>query len=175
MKNIDICDGDYAAKWGISDFYEDSEELLRNALASGEDFTTEWGCKKEIRYGLLTKEGDKITLRVSCHMDDLYESDDLIYDALWARMKKEEELPDEIIDSIREVASEEWLRDYSEACAEIPASSTFEEICQKLDELTAEAEKENDETFNHLCDMVEDMYKWWKETPNWREVLRGEA
>ena len=174
MKNIDIACGEYAAKWGISDFYEDSEAKLREALASGEDFTTEWGCKKEIRYAALTREGDKILLQVDCHMDDLYESDDLIYDALWERLKLEEELPEEIIDSILEVASDEWMQDYAEASAELPASATFEEICAKLDELTDEAEKENDDTFKHLCDMVEDAYKWMKETPNWKQVLRGE-
>lgn len=175
MKEIDISCGDYAAKWGISDFYEDSEELLREALDSGEDFTTEWGCKKEIRYATLTKEDGKITVQVCCHMDDLYEEDDLIYDALWSRLRTEEELPDELIESIRETASEEWMHDYAEAEAELPASATFEEICAKLEELETDAEKENDETFNHLCNMVEAMYKWWKETPNWREVLRGEA
>lgn len=175
MKEIDISHGVYAAKWGLSDFYEDSEAKLREALASGEDFTTEWGCKKEIRYATLTKEGDTISLLVSCHMDDLYEEDDLIYDALWARLRSEEELPEEIIDSIREVAADEWMHDYAEASAELPASATFEEICAKLEELETDAEKENDETFNHLCDMVEAMYKWWKETPNWREVLKGEA
>lgn len=174
MKEIDISVGEYAAKWGISDFYEDSEELLREALESGEDFTTEWGCKKEIRYATLTKEGETISLRVVCNMDDLYESDDLIYDALWSRLRVEERLPDELIDSIREAAADEWMNDSAEATAELPASSTFEEICAKLYELTDEAEKENDETFKELCDMVEGVYKWWKETPNWREVLRGE-
>lgn len=174
MKEIDIAYGEYAAKWGISDFYEDSEAKLREALASGEDFTTEWGCKKEIRYATLTKEGDTISLLVSCHMDDLYESDDLIYDALWDRLRTEEELPEELIDSIREIAADDWMHDYAEASAELPASASFEKICDKLDELTDEAEKENDDTFKHLCDMVEDTYKWMKETPNWREVLRGE-
>lgn len=175
MKQIDISDCEYAAKWGVSDFYEDSEELLRDALASGEDFTTNWGCKKECRYATLTKEGGKITIQVSCLMDDLYESDDLIYDALWSQLRVEERLPDELVESIREVAADACMGDYAEAEAELPASATFEEICAKLDELTDEAEKENDKTFRELCDMVETVYKWWKETPNWLEVLRGEA
>lgn len=176
MKEIDISCGDYAAKWGVSDFYEDSEKLLREALDSGEDFTTEWwGCRKEIRYAALTKEGGKITIQVICHTDDLYDSDDLIYDALWARLDTEEELPEEIIDNIRDTAIGDGLDDFTVVWAELPASATFEEICAKLEELETDAEKENEETFNRLCDMVEDVYKWWKETPNWREVLKGEA
>ena len=73
-----------------------------------------------------------------------------------------------------EAAADEWMHDYAEASAELPVSASFEEICAKLDELTDEAEKENDDTFKHLCDVVEDAYKWMKETPNWKQVLRGE-
>ena len=105
MKEIDITYGEYAAKWGLTDLYPESEDKLRQALLSGEDFDTGWwGCKKEIRYCRITQEIGMITVEVSAHMDDLWESDDLIYDALWETTKQEDELPEEIIDSIRDDA-----------------------------------------------------------------------
>jgi len=92
MKEIDIAEntGEYASKWGISDFYEEAEQSLRDALASGEDFDTGWfGCKKEINCAQIVREGGEITVCVSAHMDDLWDSEDLIYDT----MKEEVELP----------------------------------------------------------------------------------
>jgi hypothetical protein len=54
-----------AAKWGVSDFYEEHEKALRSALASGEDFTTEaYAVKKEIQTGEVSRVNGEICCRV---------------------------------------------------------------------------------------------------------------
>ena len=51
MKEISISAGEYSSKYGLTDLYPESETKLREAFASGEDFTTGWtGYRKEIRY-----------------------------------------------------------------------------------------------------------------------------
>ena len=170
MKNIDS--GAYAAHWGLTDFYDDSRKKLQNALASGEDFTTDWGCKKEIHYCSLTRTGGTISIRATAHMDDLYESDDLIYDALWTACHVEDELPEDIIESIRDAAIDSFMDDYSEASAEIPASSSFEEICEVIDRLIGDAEKMNNEIFTGLCEIVK-AHVEFMQTPEYKN-MKGE-
>lgn len=160
---IELTEGLYAAKWGLSDFYPEAEARLREVLASGEDFYTSWGCKKEIRYANLHRDHGSLFLEVQAYMDDLYESDDLIYDALWQRCHTEEELPEDIIQSIRDAAVDCWLDDNTEACATLPADATFEDICSKLEALEDEAEKGNEGMFEELMDIVEDHVKFMKE------------
>lgn len=163
MKEIDICYGMYASKWGLTDFYEESEQKLKDALASGEEFDTGWfGCKKEIRYARIMRDDEDITVEVSCHMDDLYESDDLIYDALWEECHTEEELPDDIIDSIRDAACDSNLND--ESCVEetLPQDASYEDICECLSRLEDEAERENTEMYNILRAIVKAHVEYMK-------------
>lgn len=164
MKKMDINYGEYASKYGIADFYPDSEEKLRAALKSGEEFDTGWfGCEKEIRYAKIVKHKDSITVFVSAHMDDLYEADDLIYDALWHINQSEEELPDEIIDSIRDAATDCSLSNESTCVGTLPPDAEFEEICKKLKKLESEAEEENNSMFDTLCGIVKDHLNHMKE------------
>lgn len=164
MKGIDICYGEYASKWGLTDFYEDSEQKLREALASGEDFDTGWfGCKKEIRYAKIERENGKVIVSVSCHMDDLYESDDLIYDALWSACKIEKELPEEILDSIRDAAIWDGLDDYTSESTELSESASFEEICGSIGRLEESAEQHNSKMFDDLCFVVKSHVQYMEE------------
>lgn len=58
------------AKWGVSDFYEEAQEALLQALRSGEDFDTGWyGVKKEIQSGRVFREGNTIYCEASCSDD----------------------------------------------------------------------------------------------------------
>jgi len=154
-KKIDICSGEYAAKWCLSDFYEESEQKLRAVLASGEDFDTGWwGCKKEIDYARICREGGALTVEVSCHMDDLYESEDLIYDALWEECRIKDELPDDIIASITDACIDAGLNDESSAEDALPQWATFEDICVCLERLTGEAVLENKAMYAELRAIV---------------------
>lgn len=158
MNKIDISYGEYAAKWGLTDFYEESEAKLRDVLASDEDFEISYGCKKEIRSAKITREDDSICITVIAHMDDLWEQDDLIYDALWHRCKVDEELSDDVIESIRDCAIYDGLEDYTEVCAECPRNADFDEVCSVIASLEVEAEQGNDDMFNALCNIVEEYY-----------------
>ena len=153
---IDIAEksGEYASKWGLTDFYPEAEEILRGLIDSGEDFETDWfGCKKEIRYAKITRSQDETEVQVTAHMDDLYESDDLIYDALWEVSKIEDELPEEIIDSIREAAYYD-VDDHTETFVSLPRSATFDEIVRAMEHLEYEAEASNHRMYLELCDIV---------------------
>lgn len=157
MKKIDITEntGMYASKWSISDFYEEAEKSLREVLASGEDFDTGWfGCKKEINYAQIVREDGKITVSVCCHMDDLWESEDLIYDALWEMTKAENELPEEIIDSIRDAAIDERVDDSSTWTEVLPSSASFDDVVKALDKCEANADRDNAGKYKMLCEIV---------------------
>lgn len=164
MNNIDICCGEYAAKWSLTDFYEDSEQKLRDALNSVEDFDTGWwGCRKEIRYARIVREGDEITVQVSCHMDDLFDGDDLIFDALWSERHTEEGLPEYIIDSIRDAAIDVGIDDNTEVSGNLPADgATIDHVAAMITLLEEAAEQQNTEMFDRLCAIVADHYDEWK-------------
>lgn len=166
MKKIDIAEntGIYASKWCISDFYEEAENALRSALESGEDFETDWfGCKKEINYGQIAREDGKITVSVCCHMDDLWEADDLIYDALWEVTKAENELPEEIIDSIRDAAIDDCVDDSSTWTEVLPSSASFDDVVKALDKCEANADAENTGMYKCLCEIVHAHVEYMKE------------
>lgn len=155
MKEIDITYGAYAAKWGLTDMYPESEDKLRQALLSGEDFDTGWwGCKKEIRYCRISREEGTITVEVSTHMDDLWESEDLIYDALWETTRQEDELPEEIIDSIRDAAIFDGIDDHSDVEDTLPADASYEDVLSLIDRMENQAEECAESMYKTLCEIV---------------------
>ena len=168
MKEIDISYREYASKYWLTDFYLLSEDKLRAALDSGEDFDTGWfGCKKEIRYARYRREGEDFTIDVSAHMDDLYESEDLIYDALWEVCKMEELLPEHIIDSIKESAIDDRIDDVTTLSKTIPSeTATFSEVVRITCELEEEAEKQNAEMYKNLCQIVSGYVQYMKGVKN---------
>lgn len=159
MKTVDIAYGEYASQWGLTDFYTESETKLKELFESGEDFETEWfGCKKEIRYAKYTRENGVFTVEVSCHMDDLYEQPDLIYDALWESCRVEIEFPEEIIESIIDVCIECEIEDRITLTEELNGKATYEEVIEKTEELENKAESLLHEMFERLCSVVKDHY-----------------
>lgn len=163
MKDIDICTGMYASQWCLTDFYEKSEQKLRDAIASGEEFDTGWwGCKKEIRYARIMRDDEDVTVEVSCHMDDLYDSEDLIYDALWDECRTEEELPDDIIASITDAAIDDGLNDGAEMSDTLPRDASFDDIVAKIDRLEEWCESKNTEMYNRLRAIVKAHYEYMK-------------
>jgi hypothetical protein len=71
IKMKKLFDGFYdAAKWGVSDFYEDCEKALKDAIEAGEPFDTGWySVKKEIQTGRVRYNGETITCEASCSDD----------------------------------------------------------------------------------------------------------
>lgn len=153
MKEVDISYGEYASKWGLTDFYQESLDKLNSAIESGEEFTTGWfGCRKEIQYGKYTKVDGEFRIEVDCHMDDLWESDDLIYDALWTACKMEIELSDEVIESIRDGA--EFLDDHTKLESVLRYDVTIDDVIKETDILVGRCESANEAMYDELCQMV---------------------
>lgn len=164
MKTTDICSGEYASKWSLTDFYEPSEQKLKDALNSGEDFDTGWwGCKKEIRYCRIVRENNAVIVQVSAHMDDLWDGDGLIYDALCDETNTEQELPDDIIDSIRDAAIWDGIDDHTEITQELPADASFEQLTSLIDRLEGYAEAENTAMYGRLRGIVKAHWDYMNE------------
>ena len=159
-KDIDICYGMYASKWGLTDFYEESEKKLKDALASGEEFDTGWfGCKKEINYARYLCEDGQFHIMVSAHMDELIISDycDLIDDARCDAGVDEEELCGAEIEDIAYTALESGIDDHTDLEETIPAEgATFERIVEITNRLEGEAMKNNDDMYAALTQMIKD-------------------
>jgi hypothetical protein len=161
IKNIELINGEYAAKWGLTDFYPEAEQKLKDLLASGEDFTTTYGCKKEIRYCEITKDtgADDLWVTVTAWMDDLWDGDALIYDT----MKEEIELPEDIIYGIREAAIDCEIDDHTTLSILLPASATYADVIEAIESLEAETEEGNTNMFDRLAGIVEDHIQYMKE------------
>lgn len=164
-KRIDLEEGSaYASKWGLTDFYEGVGDVLCKAIESGEDFDTgEFGCKKEIRYARVHREHGELEVEVTAYMDDLWDESSLIYDALWHVAKSEEELPEDIIDSIRDAAIDSGVDDHTYCNRYLPADATYETVVETIGELEDEAEQTNAELFRILCEIVKDHLEFMKE------------
>lgn len=159
---IGINHGAYASQWGLTDFYPESLRKLETALASGEDFKTDWfGCKKEIRYARYTRADGHFIVEVSAETDDLFDSEDLIYDALWSACKLDIELPEDIIDSIRDEAIDENLGDGTYLVDILPEDATLEQIIDKTQELEGRCEMSNEAMFDTLCNIVKDHVEFY--------------
>ena len=165
MKNIEFPNGGiYASKWGLTDFYDGNDDVLRKAIESGEDFDTgEFGCKKEIRYARVHRERGELEVEVTAYMDDLWDEGDLIYDALWTVAKSSDELPEDIIDSIRDAAIDSGVDDHTYCNRYLPLDASYETVVDTISELEDEAEQTNEELYRVLCGIVEDHVKFMKE------------
>lgn len=137
--------------WGVGDLYNGNEELLKNALESGEDFDTEWhGFKKELESMRITRDSEGITVYVSAYMDSALEEWDLIMDGITE--EEAEKLTDEIVEEIRE-----YLYENSEYCEEceysetISATSTFEEIMAKASEIADRCHEQLRHSFQYCA------------------------
>lgn len=164
-KRIDLEEGSaYASKWGLTDFYDGNDDVLRKAIESGEDFDTGWfGCKKEIRYARVHREHGELEVEVNAGMDDLWDGGDLIYDALWTVAKSEDELPEDIIDSIRDAAIDSGVDDHTYCNRYLPADASYETVVDTISELENEAEQTNEELYRILCEIVKDHVEFMKE------------
>ena len=77
MKTIEQSSA-YGAHWGLTDLYDEEAKNLRVAVESGEDFEFDYGCKKEIRYANITREGGDLTVTCRAYIDELPELTDTV-------------------------------------------------------------------------------------------------
>ena len=134
--------------WGVGDM-RNSEQILRDAIASGDRFTTGWhGWKKELQSMCIERTEDEVIVSTSAYMDDL-EDFAIISDCL--TNEEEEKITEEQYEAIRDALFEcmEFITEEEES-ETLPVTATYEEIMAKADECMDYCERRLKEAF-HLC------------------------
>jgi len=134
--------------WGLCDM-RNGEDILREAIASGDRFTTGWhGWKKELQSMCVERTEDEVIVSVSACMDDL---DDyaIISDCLTSEEARKitEEQYEAIYDALMECME---FRTEEEDSEKLPVTATYEEIIAKAEECMDYCERCLKESF-HLC------------------------
>lgn len=134
--------------WGVGDM-RDSEQILREVIASGDRFTTGWhGWRKELQSMCVERTEDEVIVSVSAYMDDL---DDfaIICDCLTG--EEENRITEEQLEAIRNALYEcmEFSTEEDES-ESIPVTATYEEIMAKAEELIDYCDRCLTESF-HMC------------------------
>ena len=155
---VEIGEGDYCSKWGLTDLYEDCEKNLRDLLKTGIDFRTEWcGSKKELLSARYRREDGKVWVDVNEWMDDLWDDESLIYDAVWERLHTEDiEIPDDGIAFIRQIAIEMGIDDTIVISEELGVDATYEDCMAAVERLEDKTDEQLTAWYEELCNIVED-------------------
>ena len=174
IDTYDISEGGvYCSHWGLVDLYPQCEKNLRELLDLGKDFRTNWcGSKKELLSARYSRIGSSFWVEVEAWMDDLWDGDGLIYDAIYDVLHNEEKYPlplfaqeklhtvenegdDEFMDEVRDSACEVNIDDKVRVSHSFPAVDahydTIMDIVSKLEDEADDILKENYET---LCGIV---------------------
>lgn len=135
--------------WGIGSEYINSEKILRDAIESGERFTTGWhGYKKELQSMCIERTEDEVIVSVSACMDDL-DDYSIISDCLTSEEERKitEEQYEAIYDALIECME---FHTEEEETEKLPVTATYEEIMAKAEECMDYCERCLKESF-HLC------------------------
>lgn len=156
IKTYSLSNGLDGCKWGVSDLYEEAEKNLRELLTYSGEFRTKWcSCKKELYAFRLWFTDEYINVQVNQWMDDLYECEGaLIYDALEALDKHGVELSEEELDYIRDLCYESDVTDNLTECKIIDRNSTYEQIMETLETLAEITDKELEDYFDVVKNIV---------------------
>ena len=157
VADYDIAEGGcYGSSWGLTDLYEECENNLKTILESGEDFRASWDSKKELQSATLMRIGGVMKITVSVWMDDLWEQDDLIYDAYYDVKKSEEELSEDMLNEIRDLAFELECDDSTSVSWEGECSD-YDAIMEHIEQLTSEADSQLDKWYACLKEIIREV------------------
>lgn len=180
ITEIDFGDGDYQAKWGLSDFNEGDEAIIREAWDRPDfNFKADWGCKKEIQYAHVERVDGVTTIRATACVDELH---DLIDTCIWKdyggndkcnsgwdavcrifnlNPNTDDEIGYEKFDEICEALAE-CYEEYHEAQVELPVGATWDDFINGIDEASTKAEAHAEECFKSLVESVKRyMENYW--------------
>lgn len=148
------------AKWDLTDFDNESKKAFYDAVKSGEDFIADYECLKEAHSAFVYRDVNGVHVTVTVFMDDLEESDDLIYDALYecGLDDEEHEIPDNFFDYVREEIGFYDISDRVVNWEILPQSASFNDICAAINRCETSAEEECDTMFIRLCNIVKQCY-----------------
>jgi hypothetical protein len=172
---IDISPSGDGAKWGLTDFYEDFEQELREALDARKPFEARWSVKKEIESGHVCFDGSAYRLSAYRGTD---EGGDLFDDAVWSLCLQLEELGVSLADTselplafgldlsvprLFHLWDERWntswfgesyLQSEYEAESTLPADASFEQIVEELEKLNQETDDTSEVNFESLQESI---------------------
>lgn len=134
-------------RWGVTDFDENTEKVLREAIQSGKPFDTGWhSTVKEFESARICRSRDGITVSVfSDGLDDAMEQWDLFSDFL--TYEEMERLTDEMVDEIRDyLCMGEFVQEieYEE---KLPSTATYDDVVACMNELADDCRKRLHESF----------------------------
>ena len=156
VPSYEINDGAYGSNWGLTDLYPESEKNLKSLLVSSENFRATWGSKHELLSAVVMRIDGTFTVNVSAWMDDLWDSDDLIYDALYQSCGDENMvLSDETIEEIRGCLSDECDDHAGESF--FGTCNSYEELMNIINNLATYAEARLDAYFSELVSVVREI------------------
>lgn len=143
---------DLYAKWSITDFDEESEQVLRAALSGVGDFHATVDCGKELFGAVITRTGKEIEIVISQEMDEGW---DLISDALSDvapdNMDQSEDFYEKImeyLDADMEFSSE------TEDTESFTDPITYEKLIEAMDELAASTSETLASNYNTVKALV---------------------
>jgi hypothetical protein len=172
---IDISPSGDGAKWGLTDFYEDFEQELREAIDARKPFEAGWSVKKEIESGHICFDGTTYHLCASRSTD---EGGDLFDDAVWALctslkefdmpLSDTHELPlafgiemsvprlFHLWDKMRNGhwLGESYLQSDYEAESTLSGDATFDQIVEELEKLNQETDDASEVNFESLQESI---------------------
>lgn len=162
IKTYDIAEGgDYASKWGATDFYPNCEQNLRELFASAEDFaTTECLCKKELVSVRFARHDHHVYITVTSWIDDLWDQSDLICDALWETKldnKISEDKFDVFAEEVRDMCFDAGIDDSVTEYIELAYDATYEQAIERAEFLETSNSVLLDSHFARLCDIVKEV------------------
>ena len=169
IDTYDISEGGvYCSHWGLVDLYPQCEKNLRELLDLGKDFRTEWcGSKKELLSARYSRIGSTFLVEVEAWMDDLWDGDALIYDAIYEVLHDEEKYPlplsaqerlravendgdDEFIEGVREICED--INDNARVSHSFPSvDAHYDTIMDVVRKLEDEADDVLKKYYEQLC------------------------
>lgn len=166
----------YASQWSLSDFYEDCEAEIKAVWESGEDFATDFGCKKEIHYASVERIGGTTTVTARSYIDELM---DLIDTAIWSAYGGNDKSScgydavskifkldphkddDEIYSRMEDIADAvcEIYQEGHEHTETLPPGATWDQFVDTLDRCESEAAEKAEDCYKAIVECA----KWYLE------------
>ena len=159
VPSYDICDGKaFGSSWGLTDLYPECKENLQNLLASSGNFRATWDSKHDLLSATIMRIDGVLMVDVHAWMDDLWDSNELIYDALYQAGGSEDMvLSDETIEEIRGCLSDECDDHAGESF--FGTCNSYEELMTIINDLATYAEARLDMYFSELVSVVREIVR----------------
>ena len=151
---------EYAAKWSISDFYDEEGEMLEETIKAGKPFRAAWGCKKEIVYADVAGDGETIAATVTVGVDEL---PDLLDSAIWEAENKQDNCGSSAFTRLFGKDSAEHFENlldectfaYQESFTEYQScKNDFEDLTELLDRLETEANDAAERCYKTIIELA---------------------